>query len=202
MTDELELIRSAAAGDRKAFDDLVLAKRDRVVRTAYQITGNLEDALDVAQTVFLKLWQGLERFDPRRRFDTWLYRVTMNAAIDMLRSKGPRGILQPLPQDPETLGAVEDPHAEAALDLRRLQQVFLRLAGDLAPKQRVAFVLREIEGLSTAEVARVMSVTESTVRNHLMQARRILRAGLEREHPGLVPPERRDDDSGNKGEPR
>lgn len=188
MRDELELIRAAAAGDRRAFDELVRLKRDRVVRTAYQITGDLDDALDVAQGVLLKLWQGLDRYDPRRRFDTWLYRITVNAAIDMLRARGPRGMLQPLPGDLSGLGSTGDASAEAAVDLGRLQRAFLRLAAALAPKQRAAFVLREIEGLETAEVARVLGVTESTVRNHLMQARRILRAGLERDYPDLVPP--------------
>ena len=187
MRDELELIRAAAAGERRAFDELVRLKRDRVVRTAYQITGDLDDALDVAQGVLLKLWQGLDRFDPRRRFDTWLYRITVNAAIDMLRSRGPKGILQPLPGDGSDLGSAAEAPADATVDLGRLQRAFLRLAGELAPKQRAAFVLREIEGLETAEVARVMDVSESTVRNHLMQARRVLRAGLERDYPELVP---------------
>ena len=196
MPDEQSLIRAAAAGDRDAFDELVRIKRERVVRTAMQITGNLDDALDVAQGVFLKLWQGLDRFDPRRKFDTWLYRITVNAAIDMLRSRGPRGILQPLPPEPAEIGAVTEADADEALDLGRLQQAFLRLAGGLAPKQRAAFVLREIEGLETAEVARVMGVTESTVRNHLMQARRLLRAGLLRDYPALVPGRGDDDRNG------
>jgi len=190
MIDELELIRAAAEGDRRAFDDLVRIKRERIVRTALQITGDMDDALDVAQGVLLKLWQGLDRFDPRRRFDTWVYRITVNAAIDMLRSRGPKGVLQPLPLDPGDLGAGSEAVAESALDLDRLQKAFARLAAGLAPKQRAAFVLREIEGLDTAEVARIMGVTESTVRNHLMQARRILRAGIERDYPGLVPGQR------------
>ncbi|HXV78016.1 MAG TPA: RNA polymerase sigma factor [Candidatus Polarisedimenticolaceae bacterium] len=185
--DEQALIRAAAAGDRRAFDELVRLKRERVVRTAYQITGDLDDALDVAQGVFLKLWRGLERFDPRRRFDTWVYRITVNAAIDMLRSRGARGTVQPLPDEiasgeptPET-----DPARE--LDRREVQRAFLRLAARLAPRQRAVFVLREIEGLGTSEIAAAMGVTESTVRNHLLQARRTLREGLEREYPGLVP---------------
>jgi RNA polymerase sigma-70 factor (ECF subfamily) len=76
---------------------------------------------------------------------------------------------------------------EQAVDLKRLQQAFSRLAARLAPKQRAAFVLREIEGLPTPEVARIMGVAESTVRNHLLHARRILKTGLEREYPGLIP---------------
>ena len=185
--DEAELIRAAAAGEHRAFEKLVLLKRERVVRTAYQVTGDLEDARDVAQQVFLRLWKVLPRFDRGRRFDTWLYRITVNAAIDLMRAKGPRGAVQPLPEDSSLLGADPGDGAERAVDLEELQKAFLKLASRLAPKQRAAFVLREIEGLDTSEVARILRVQESTVRNHLLQARRILRADIEREYPGLVP---------------
>jgi len=188
MRDEIELIQAAAAGDEQAFGELVECKREMVVRTAYQVTGDLDDALDVAQGVFIKLWRGLDRFDALRRFDTWIYRITVNAAIDLIRARGPKGTLQPLPDDPGEIGlSANDPHADVALDLGRLQKAFHRLAAQLAPKQRAAFVLREIQGLETTEVARVLGVTESTVRNHLMQARRILRVGLEKDYPELVP---------------
>ncbi len=184
--DLTDLIRAAAGGDRRAFEDLVLRKRDQVVRTAYQITGNLEDAKDVAQGVFLRLWRVLQRFDLARRFDTWLYRITVNAAIDHLRERGPKGILQALPDDAGD--RLRDPSRGPAehLDLAQLQGAFLRLAARLAPKQRAAFVLKDIEGLETEEVARVLGVTESTVRNHLLSARRVLREGLTREYPGLA----------------
>ena len=198
MLDEDELIRAAAAGGRAAFDELVRLKRERVVRVAYQITGDWEDALDVSQGVFLKLWHGLGRFDPRRRFDTWLYRITVNTAIDHYRSSGPRGMIQSLPEEPSDLAAVEST-VERELDLGRLQKAFLHLAGRLAVKQRTAFVLREIEGLETAEVARIMGVAESTVRNHLLQARKVLRSGLVREYPGLVPRSARPGGRGEEG---
>lgn len=170
-------------------------KRGGVVRTAYQITGSLEDAQDVAQSVFLKVWQGLGRFDLARRFDTWLYRVTVNASIDVLRSRGPRGALQAValeeePADPDTTGPAL---SEQRIDGERLQRAFLRLAARLAPRQRAVFVLRELEGNGTAEIAAILEVTESTVRNHLLQARRALRAGLEREYPDLLPDSLRDD---------
>jgi len=192
MRDEQQLIRDASAGDTAAFDELVRLKRERVVRTAYQVTGDLDDAMDVAQGVFVKLWQGLDRYDTGRRFDTWLYRVTVNAAIDFIRGRGPKGALQPLPDDPSDLVAESGPDMESRLDLGALQRAFSHLAGQLAPKQRAAFVLREIEGLETAEVARVMGIAESTVRNHLFQARKALKAGLERDYPDLVP--RKDDE--------
>lgn len=190
MRDEAELIREAARGGREAFDLLVTAKRQQVVRTAYQVTGDLEDARDVAQRVFVRLWRILDRYDPARRFDTWLYRITVNAAIDHLRSRGPKGMIQPLPADSASLGdggVDPSPGADHAVGRSELQRAFTRLAARLAPKQRAVFVLKEIEGVSTPEVARILGVTESTVRNHLHQARQALRAGLERDYPELVP---------------
>ena len=184
--DESVLIRKAAGGDRRAFEDLVLRKRERVVRTAYQITGDLEDARDVAQGVFLRLWRVLQRFDLEKRFDTWLYRITVNAAIDFIRERGPKGFLQPLPDDAGE--RLSDPRRgpSESLDASELQRVFLRLAAQLAPKQRATFVLKDIEGLDTADVARALGITESTVRNHLLQARRVLREGLLRDYPHLA----------------
>lgn len=195
MRDEGELIRQAADGDAEAVNELVRRKRELVVRVAYQVTGDWEDAVDVSQGVFIRLWKGLGRYDPARRFDTWLYRITVNAAIDHVRSRGRH--LQPLPDEPAELpGCVTEPVAESELDLARLRQAFATLSARLAPKQRIAFVLREIEGLETAEVARVMNVAESTVRNHLLQARKALKQGLETHYPELVP-----DSRSNREEP-
>jgi RNA polymerase sigma-70 factor (ECF subfamily) len=185
MRDQEELIRLSVRGDRRAFDELVGATRERVVRIAFRVTGDLEDAQDVAQAVFLRLWQVLRRYDPARRFDAWLYRITVNAALDHLRRSGPKGWIQPLPDEASAALAVAGP-TEESLDLKALEAAFLRLAARLAPKQRAVFVLHEIEGLATAAVAEILGIRESTVRNHLHQARRSLRAGLERDYPGLA----------------
>ena len=96
----------------------------------------------------------------------------MNAAIDHIRSRGPKGRLQSLPDDDARLGegGVERrPGADPgqAYATSELQRAFAQLAEGLAPKQRAVFVLKEIEGLETPEVARILDVTESTVRNHL-----------------------------------
>lgn len=184
MRDEGELIRAARDGDVEAVNELVRRKREQVVRIAYQVTGDWDDAIDVSQGVFLRLWKGLRRYDPARRFDTWLYRITVNAAIDFVRARG--RALEALPDEPPA-GFSGEATGERRVDLARLRAAFVRLSARLAPKQRAAFVLREIEGLDTVEVARILEVTESTVRNHLLQARRALRAGLERDYPGFVP---------------
>jgi RNA polymerase sigma-70 factor (ECF subfamily) len=190
---EAELIKAAAAGDTDAFERLVDLKRRLVLRAAFRILGNLDDAHDVAQTVFLTLWRSLDRYDHTRRFDTWLYKVTVNAAIDMSRKAGPRGVLQPLTDASRDRLLATGPDAEGQLNRAELQKVFLRLSAALPERQRAAFVLRELQGLSTAQVAEALDVTESTVRNHLLQARRVLREGIRRDYPGLVP-------SGDSGE--
>lgn len=184
---EAELIQAAAAGDTDAFERLVELKRRLVLRAAFQILGNLDDAHDVAQTVFLTLWRSLDRYDRTRRFDTWLYRVTVNAAIDMARKAGPHGRLQPLPDEPRTGPFAAGADAGRRLDRAELQKVFLRLSARLPERQRAAFVLRELQGLATSEVAELLGVTESTVRNHLLQARKVLREGIVNEYPGLAP---------------
>ena len=128
----------------------------------------------------------LQRFDLQRKFDTWLYRITVNAAIDFVRHRGPRGFLQPLPDDAgeRLLDLSQGPAGQ--FDTAELQRAFIRLAARLAPKQRATFVLKEIDGLETAEVARILGVTESTVRNHLLQARRVLREGFQASYPDLA----------------
>lgn len=191
MRDEAELIRAAVGGDPEAFEALVIRKRERVVRTAFQIVGDFEDARDVAQGVFVTLWRSLASYDTSRPFDTWLHRVTVNAAIDHVRRRGPRGAIQALPESEDRMPAANFPSADRLLDRERLQRAFFRLAARLAPQQRAVFVLREIEGRPTVEIAATLGLAESTVRNHLLHARRILGEGLRREYPGLLPDEDR-----------
>lgn len=203
--DEGQLLRAAARGDRRAFEELVRCKREQVVRIAHQVTGNWDDAVDVSQGVFLKVWQGLSRYDPTRPFETWLYRITVNAAIDLVRTRGPRALPGELSESGPEAPADPAPDALAGLHRADLRLAFATLAARLGPKQRAAFVLREIEGLDTGEVARIMNTAESTVRNHVHQARLALRAGLEREYPSLLPglvPADSGEEDGNEGDPR
>src|SRR5262245_51446514 len=175
MADEADLIRRAAAGDHGAFDELVLLKRDRVYRTAWQVVRNVEDARDVAQLVFVKLWRVLRRYRSERNFDTWLHRITINQAIDFRR----RQSRQPVPPLEGTegfrepaVGAEEKPSTPGdALDRAELRRVYETVAAELTERQRTIFTMREVDGLPAEEIARALGVTSSTVRNTLFQAR-------------------------------
>lgn len=182
-----DLAIQARAGDMVAFEALVVRKTPAVVAVARRIVGSLEDARDVAQMTFLRVWEQLARYDESYSFNTWLYRIATNLSIDFLRSARSRERAHTA-----TLHLVrmreEDTHSETTraaeddLASRLFQKVSARLTG----KQKAAFVLREMEELETSEIAAILNCGESTVRNHLFNARRILRREIERISPGLA----------------
>ena len=182
-----DLAIQARAGDMVAFEALVVRKTPAVVAVARRIVGSLEDARDVAQMTFLRVWEQLARYDESYSFNTWLYRIATNLSIDYLRSARSRERAHTA-----TLHLVrmreDDTHSETTraaeddLTSRLFQKVSARLTG----KQKAAFVLREMEELETSEIAAILNCGESTVRNHLFNARRILRREIERISPGLA----------------
>ena len=181
-----DLAVQARTGDMVAFEALVVRKTPAVVAVARRIVGSLEDARDVAQMTFLRVWEQLARYDESYSFNTWLYRIATNLSIDFLRSARSRErahtatlhLVRMREDDThsETIRAAEDDLAS-----RLFQKVSARLTG----KQKAAFVLREMEELETSEIAAILNCGESTVRNHLFNARRILRREIERISPGL-----------------
>jgi RNA polymerase sigma-70 factor (ECF subfamily) len=186
--DEARLIERAREGDAQAFEALVRGRYSRIYWLARQVVGNDEDARDVCQAVFIRLWRVLDRYDPRYPFSTWLHRMVMNLAIDHLRREG-RHRHRAEPED-STLPARDARAPHHQLERAELQRVFEELAEQLAPQQRAVFVLREMEEHSSEEVAAILGISASTVRNHLFQARRILRKELERRYPEYLPPGR------------
>ena len=199
--DEQDLIGRSAAGDREAFEELVERRRERVFWIAYHVVGDSETARDVVQEVFLRLHRSLRRFRSGGRFGPWLYRITLNLAIDALRrerahretaslddvrEEGPGG--GPPSFRVSNLPAGAESPAGESLRRREVRAIFASLSAALPPKQRFAFILREIEGMSTAEVAAILRTSESTVRNHVLQARRTLQEGLRRRYPEYCRP--------------
>ena len=134
--------------------------------------------------MFIRLWKVLDKYDPQFAFSTWLYRIVMNLAIDHVRRETRHRHGAEL-----DLSRVEgrDGGPDRLLSTSELQRVFLALADELPPKQRSVFVLRELEELPTDEVAAILKVSTSTVRNHLFQARKTLRVALARRFPEYVP---------------
>lgn len=168
---EDELIRSAAAGNAGAFSQLVRKYRPQVLRTAYGIVGSTMEADDVAQEAFVKAWMSLPDYRRDAGFSTWLYRITVNAAIDAVRRRRPEAPLddamparRPAPEE-ETVSRDESRRVRAAIE-------------ELPAAARAALVLREYEQLSYREIAAVLQIPIGTVMSRLSYARQILKERL------------------------
>jgi len=157
------LLLRARAGDVEAFEELLRQSERRVLRTALRLLGNLEDAKDAAQEVFLRFHRHLPRLDPGRDLSPWFYRVTLNVCRDLARR---RRIYQQGASDRE-IGVVSEDPVELAEKIKIAEEGLKTLS----EKERAALVLRDIEGLSTREVARVLGSSEVTVRSQVSRAR-------------------------------
>lgn len=177
----------ARSGDMVAFEALVVRKTPAVVSVARRILGNTEDARDVAQMVFVRVWERIGRYDERYSFNTWLYRISTNLAIDFLRSSRSR-----VKAHGATLHLVLRRQEKSADEATReaehseILRLFERASDRMSGKQKAAFILREMEECETGEIARILGCGESTVRNHLFNARRVLRRELEKIYPGFL----------------
>jgi RNA polymerase sigma-70 factor (ECF subfamily) len=157
--DPSRTIAAARAGDLAAFDLLMRQYQRLVLATALRMLGSLEDAQDASQEVFLKLFRNLGKLERADNIPAWLYRVTVNVCHDVGRKRRPTA-------DPPDAG---DRRRALMLSLRRLSE-----------RERAAVVLRDLEGLSTGEVARALGSSEATVRSQISQARVKMREFLER----------------------
>jgi RNA polymerase sigma-70 factor (ECF subfamily) len=185
--EERDLIRRAQAGDLQAFEQLVRGWRDQVFRIARQIVGEEDGAKDVAQMVFIRLWQVIRRYREGGSFGAYLHRITVNLAIDFCREQSRRSPAESWdPVGMDTLPSLS-PDAQASLSQRELQRIFEVVSRRLTPKQRAAFVLREIEGLPTEEVAEILGMRQSTIRSHVQEARKTLQEALRRLYPEYAP---------------
>jgi RNA polymerase sigma-70 factor (ECF subfamily) len=188
MNNEKELVKKAASGDLDAFEKLVQLKKEKVFWISYQITGNDEDSKDISQMVFFRLWNILKRFRAEKNFNTWLYRITVNMSIDYLRAQKGRGETVALEELsgflPKSQEAATRPYHQ--MELKDIQDIYNMLSRTLTPKQKAVFSLKEIEGFSTREISRIMRVSHSTVRNHLFQARQMMKKGLKKYFPEYV----------------
>ncbi len=183
---ERTLVRNARSGDMDAFAALVERRTPGLVVFLRRMLGDVEDARDVAQLTFVKVWQNLDKYDPAWAFSTWLYRIAGNLAIDALRSRGSRSRTE-TESFRLVRGGPDEGGAHAALARDEVRRVFEACSTVLSEKQKLVFVLREFEERENGEIAEILSCRESTVRNHLFQARRLLRDEIGRRFPEYVP---------------
>lgn len=171
--DEREIIRSCQKGDCQAFEKIVDKYRDQVYWTAYNLVFDSEDARDIAQQTFLNLWKALPEYDSTKSFSGWVSRIAANCAIDFLRGKKPAESLQDVPVSYSTI--------DRKMDVRK---IFQCVTPQLPERQRIVLILREVQEMEFEEIAEVLQVTESTVRNLLSQAKESFRKKAKELFPG------------------
>ena len=169
---ELELIKQAQQGDRRAFGQLVRRHREGAVNVVYRMCGDADLAEEAAQEAFIRAWTNLPRYKPRSPFRNWLYRIATNVATDALRRE----------KETVNVESVEVPDAESGPEVltevrergERVRQAVL----DLPPASRAVVVLREYEDLSYKEIAETLGIPIGTVMSRLNYARTLLRQTL------------------------
>ena len=185
---EAELIKAAARGDQSAFSELVTAYERLVYNTAKSKVFSHEDAMDVSQEVFIKIWRSLPNWRGECRFATWIYKVCVNASLDFLR-RAPEeteslsgrpdedGEERPLEIADESVSA----SPESSLEQNETTMAVRRAIAKLPDDQRQIVVLRDIDGYTYEEIAEMLSLGLGTVKSRINRARVRLKALLEDE---------------------
>lgn len=175
----IEAARPAQALGADAFRGLVEEHSRMVFRLAYRMTGNEQDAEDVVQETFLKAHKSLHRFDSRANFSTWVYRIAVNCAIDLIRRRKGTSLFR---RDDEAAEAELLPSVAPLPDrvafAGQIQRSVASAMSRLSPQERTAFVLRHLEGMSVEEIARVLQIRGNAVKQSVFRAVKKLRREL------------------------
>jgi RNA polymerase sigma-70 factor, ECF subfamily len=179
-----DLIRKAQRGEERAFEELVRRHEERAIRVALALIANREDARDLAQEAFLRVFRNLERFDFEHEFTTWLYRIVTNLAIDHLRKRRPAMSTSAEEEEEADLDLAdpEGPPPSRALEQMETAERVRACIDRLAPHFRSVMILRELEGLPCTEIARIVGATHVTVRWRLHRGRKLFLEEWERMH--------------------
>ena len=165
------LVRRTLEGDCQAFEQIVLMYERRVMTLSRRLLQGNDEAQDATQEVFLKAFKYLHRLDARRPMEPWLMRITVNVCRDIRRKTQRRHytFCEVPSAETETPGEGKDPYAGFAWEQQR--QRLWKALNDLPEKERMAVILRDVEGFSTSEVAEILGSSESTVRSQICRGR-------------------------------
>jgi RNA polymerase sigma-70 factor (ECF subfamily) len=173
-----KLVRLTLGGDSTAFEQIILRYETRVMTVAARLLGARDDACDVAQEVFLRAFKYLHRLDLQKPVEPWLIGITVNVCRDAVRKRQRSRDTFIDIEAPEAIDQSADPYAGAVRKQERL--ILQRALNGLPDKERLAIVLRDVEGLSTAEVASILQSSETTVRSQVSRGRLRLKAAIDR----------------------
>jgi RNA polymerase sigma-70 factor, ECF subfamily len=182
------VVAQVLAGDKDAFRVLVERHSRSIFRVVYRMTGNQQDAEEILQETFLRAYKSLERFESRSNFGTWLYRIAVNRALDLLSSRKAQVRMKDAYQitdspDPDDSRQVQLPAAgpgpDRLLISSEIKKKLAQAMSLLTPAERVAFTMRHMEGRSIEEVGLALNLKVSAAKNSVFRAVQKLRQQLE-----------------------
>jgi len=175
--DDKELVRACQKGDMRAFETLVNRYQKKVYWIAYNFVGDAEDATDLAQEAFIRVYKSIDRFDQKYNFYTWLYRIVVNLSIDLLRKRKKHEAvsLDDFPVDPEV-----EMNPGRPADNAELKDQIEKVLNALPAKYKAVIVLRDVQELACEEIAKIIGCTNATTRWRLHKAREMFKERWER----------------------
>jgi len=181
---ENRLAQLARSGDRSAFGQLVDLYKDKIFHLAYRMTGSRQEAEDIVQETFMRVYANLDKYDSRWKFSTWIFRIGNNLCIDRLRKRRPTWSLDA--ENPDADGVdgyamlpTNDASPEDRMVLSEMQKNVRNAIAQLPDKYRSVVVLRYLQDLSLNEIADILELPVSTVKTRLHRGRESLRRKLE-----------------------
>jgi len=182
---EAHLARLALKGDQQAFAEIVGLYQDKLYHMAYRMLGSRQEAEDVVQDTFLRVYKNLDRYDDTMKFSTWIYRIATNLCIDRLRKRKPTYSLDADTTEHEGLDGYsmipsDNRTPESETLLSEMQATVHKAIDNLPAKYKSVMVLRYLQELSLQEIGDVLDMPVTTVKTRVHRGREFLRKRLER----------------------
>jgi len=173
MNSELIYINLCRKGDTKAFGFIVAKYQQLVYSLAFRLLCNEEDARDITQEIFIKIWQNISKYKQEYKFSTWVYKIATNACYDKLRAKSK--VTKVSLTDCELYS---ENFPDEILNSKELKQLIVRVSEGLTPKQKLVFTLRDIEGLEIEEISIATGLSSAKIKSNLYLARKHIKSKI------------------------
>ena len=189
MADELKLIKKAHKGDVEAFEKIITEYQSIIYNIAFRFAGNAEDAADMSQEVFLKMFRNINSFQFKSKLSTWIYRVATNTCLDQVKRKNRNNPAYSLDDGFEDGDgsffsneiADDSPTPDEVIEQAEMKDVINQAISELPDDYRTVIILRDIQGLSYDEIAEIIECSVGTVKSRISRGRRNLREILSKD---------------------
>jgi RNA polymerase sigma-70 factor, ECF subfamily len=174
------LILLSRQNDMNAFRQLVESHQSMVFSLAFRLLCNENDAEDVVQETFVRVWKNLNKYKIEMKFSTWIYKITSNLCYDKLRLFKRNNTLRTINIDNiSILNICSDENIEKSLINSELAKIITNLTNDLTPKQKLVFTLRDLEGIEVDEIEAITGLSSAKIKSNLFLARQYIRQKME-----------------------